>query len=182
MRHSLAAALLAATAVAAPSLGAQAATPQPIELGLDGGITFGLESPSTTTIELPGQRLRVGFFMRPNLSIEPAAGLTYIKSDDVSTLQLNADVGALYHFAASDAGRRFYVRPFVGLSHVSVGAEDDDAATTQFQLGAGVGLKIPLTDRFRSRWEASLVHGLDSDEVSGGTAIRLTVGLSFFTR
>src|SRR5215210_7756759 len=44
---------------------------RPIELGLDGGISVGFDNPNVTTVSLPVQALRVGFFMNDNLSLEP---------------------------------------------------------------------------------------------------------------
>jgi len=44
------------------------ANPSP-EIGVDGALIFGLDDPNTTTLSAPVQRIRVGFFLSPTLSL-----------------------------------------------------------------------------------------------------------------
>jgi len=167
--------------LAALSLGgaATAAAQRPIELGIDAGVQFDLDDPKTTVIALPIQGLRIGFFLGDRVSLEPSVAFNYIKpsgEDSFSTLGLDASL--LYHLSAATDQSRLYIRPVAGLSRVSGGGE----TFSQFNIGGGLGVKIPAADRLALRLEANLRHGLESDDLPSGTALGLTIGFSFLTR
>lgn len=158
---------------------AVASAQRPIELGIDGGVQFDLEEPKTTVIGLPFQAMRVGFFLSDKISLEPSVAFNWIKTsgeDSFSTLGL--DAGLLYHFSTDASASQLYVRPLAGISRVSGGGE----SWNQFQVGGGLGVKLPMADRLKLRLEGNIRHGLESDDIPSGTALGLTVGFSFFTR
>jgi len=67
-----------ALALTAPAAGAQRASHRgsgPIELGIDGGVTFGLDNPKTTIVALPTQVFRLGYFLNDNVEIEPRVSI-----------------------------------------------------------------------------------------------------------
>jgi len=167
-------ALVAGTAAAQPAAGA----PQPLELGLDGGITVGLGDLEGTAIQFPAQNFRVGFFRSPTMSIEPYGALNYFTVGDADLTQISVGTGLLFHFSPDRTQSQTYLRPFVGLDFIG----GDGDSETQFELGAGLGVKVPWQDRFAWRLEAAVGHAVETDAMPGGTSIRLLAGLSFFTR
>jgi hypothetical protein len=163
--------ILALSASASAQRSGSMASPSP-EIGIDAGISFGLGDPSTTTISIPAQHIRMGFFVSPVLSIEPTLGLTSTSGGGATVTLYNVGLGALYHFSPSRAANQFYVRPFLNIVGFSGGGTSDSEAV----FGVGGGLKIPLRDRIASRFEANFAHADGSD------AIGLLAGLSFYTR
>jgi hypothetical protein len=163
--------ILALSASASAQRSSSMASPSP-EIGIDAGISFGLGTPQITTISIPAQSIRMGFFVSPVLSIEPTLGLTSMSGDLGSATVYNIGVGALYHFAASRAVNQFYVRPFLNI----VGVSGDAGSDSQAAFGVGGGLKMPLRDRIATRFEANFQH------TDGSDAIGLLAGLSFYTR
>src|SRR5687767_6084747 len=69
---------------------------RPIELGIDGGIFFGLDDPSFTVVALPIQSFRVGFHMTNKVAIEPAFQLTSVRVSGASATDYAFQVGLLY--------------------------------------------------------------------------------------
>lgn len=144
------------------------------EIGFDAGVQFGLSGGSYTSLNLPAQRLRVGFFRSPRVSIEPYGSLNYNKfSGRESSTTIGFGTGVLYHLAANPAASQAYVRPFAEVNYTN-----SPKSSTQFQLGGGFGIKVPWRDRISTRFEAALGH----DFKDSNTILNLTAGLSFFTR
>jgi hypothetical protein len=160
----------------------RANTPNALEFGIDAGATFGLGDVSSVQLTLPASRLRVGFFL-PNSrwSVEPATFLSWTKVEDADGVFVyDLEVGALYHLAPPSqvTGPNplsvVYVRPFMGVTGVSSGGDDD----SEFFLGAGLGVKLPWRDNLAWRLEANTGYGFDNKAFRLG----LLAGLSFFTR
>ncbi len=161
--------ILALSATASAQRAGTMANPSP-EVGLDASLTIGLGDADGTSINIPAQHIRMGFFVSPVLSIEPTFGLTH-ESDAFTAYQLG--VGALYHFSPSRVQSQFYVRPFIAIDGVSISGGGSDS---QARFGIGGGMKIPLRDRIASRFEANFQH------TDGADAIGFLAGLSFYTR
>lgn len=158
---------------------ATAEAQRPIELGMDAGVMINLDDPKTTAFSLPIQGFRAGFFLSDRISLEPAIAFNWIKAsgeDAFSTLAL--DAGLLFHLTPTAGRSQVYLRPVGGLSRFSGG----DESASQFNIGGGLGVKLPLADRLKLRLEGSLRHALESDDLASGTALGLTIGVSFFTR
>ena len=167
-------------AMTAPTASAQRRSsngPHPVELGIDGGITFGLDDPKVTVVSLPAQDFRVGFFMSDFLEIEPRFGLTSVHTAGNSLTTYNVEFGVLYMPSGDRVGKGVYLRPFLGISGVS--ASGGGSNNSGF-AGIGAGLKIPLENRrLATRLEANYAHGFDN---GGSNQIGLLFGLSFYTR
>jgi hypothetical protein len=163
--------ILALSASASAQRSGSMINPSP-EIGMDAGISFGLGTPQITTVSIPAQHIRMGFFVSPALSIEPMLGIVSVSGDAGSGTVYNLGVGALYHFATSRAANQFYVRPFVNI----VGFSGEGTSDSEAVFGVGGGLKIPLRDRIATRFEANFAHADGSD------GIGLLAGLSFYTR
>ena len=187
MRFLLApAAAITALAAFAPTAASQLAPPLPIELGVDAAISTD-DVTDATTIQVPLQRLRVGFFVSPRLSVEPALAFIRASGDGGSATSFTGDVGLLAHLAGVPTGRArtpsLFVRPFVGLTRASFDFDDDtDGSTTRANAGVGLGVKLPVADRLAWRLEGVYTRAFKSDEFPAANAFALNVGLSFHTR
>ena len=148
------------------------------EFGMDAGMVFGLNSPSTTEIAIPISQIRWGFFLSPVLSIEPWLGLNSFSGGGFSGTSYRLGAGLLYHFAPSRARNQFYVRPFLGVD----GQSGDFGSGSSAVFGIGGGLKIPLRDRIATRFEADFAHVGGQNGLPDRDAIGLLAGLSFYTR
>ena len=164
---------------------AEARAQNPIELGIDAGVSIGLGDNSVTVINIPAQAFRIGFFFDDNMSLEPKISLNTITGSGNTFTSYLFEVGLLYHFYRETVGRRvypptglrsaFYVRPFAGI----VGTSGGDPSNTDAVLGAGIGMKVPLVSRLASRFEANFAHRFGD---ASQNQIGLLAGLSFFTR
>ena len=183
-RHRPHGALLAiASTLLVGYAGAQPTASRPIEVGVDGGITYGLGS-GTMVVTLPGQQLRVGFFRSDVVSIEPAAALNYGRGRRFNSLTVRGELGVLYHLSPDRTARQTYVRPFVGLDYNRFETEDGpggqptDGSSGNSELGVGVGVKLPVTSRLTVRLEGSYSRS----DLSGSGVLGLTTGISFYAR
>jgi hypothetical protein len=181
MRRILLSLSVAVVALSAPATAQRATTsagsasPSP-ELGMDAGASFGLGDNSGTTIAIPAQQLRIGFFVSPAFSIEPTFGLVSHSGGGLGSVTSYAiGAGLLYHLSTNRATNQLYLRPFVEVDGVSVGGTNGGSNSITI-VGMGVGVKVPLRDRIASRFEANFAHADGSD------AIGLLAGLSFYTR
>jgi outer membrane scaffolding protein for murein synthesis (MipA/OmpV family) len=161
----------------------------PIELGADASLSFGFGAATgntnVTMFQVPIAQVRAGFFISPELSIEPSFGLQYASGGGVSGSHYNLGIGALYHFSAVRSASQVYVRPFLNFEGQSVnvsGTGGGNASETSIALGAGLGMKMPVTDRFSWRFEANLAHNNNTNFDESPNRIGLLAGFSYFTR
>jgi hypothetical protein len=163
---------------ATPAEAQRQRTSTPIELGIDGGLLFGLDAPRTTVVALPVQSFRVGFLVTDNLALEPRVGINSIHGGGASVTAYDFQLGVVYQPDGDRVGKGLYGRPFIGVSGVSVSGPGGN--NTNGYLGLGLGLKIPFADRrLATRMEANYEHGFGG---GGSNVIGLLIGLSFFTR
>lgn len=171
--------LAATVAVMGVLVSSSAMAQRPIELGIDAGVEFGLDDPSTTVISLPIQSFRVGFFLSDRASLEPNLTWNWLKFEgEDAVYTLGAGLGLLYHFTTDTDRAQLYVRPNVEMARVGGGGE----SLSQFQAGIGIGAKLPASNRLALRLEASLGRAFENDDLPSSTNLGLLVGLSFFTR
>ena len=170
VRTGLALAAVAGVAVLPTVATAQAEMPR--EFGADAGITFGLGDQSYTSIALPAQRLRIGFFRNPTFSIEPYGALNYFKAEGGDGVTaLNLGTGLLYHFSPDRQANQTYLRPFAEMNYIS-----GDGSNTDFGVGAGLGIKVPWRSRFAWRFEGAVGYAFDAEAAT----LNLGAGLSYF--
>ena len=162
----------------------------PIELGLDGGLNFGMGGQNNATVfNLNLSHIRVGFLVAPQLSLEPSVALSSFSNSGGSTSAYMLGLGALYHFSEARALRQFYARPFVNL----IGARDRSVITaggttttvttssTLYETGAGFGVKIPYQDRMSWRLETNLSHNSKKYIDDSDNRLGFLFGFSYFT-
>jgi hypothetical protein len=163
---------------AAPAKAQRQRASTPIELGIDGGILFGLDAPRTTVVALPVQSFRVGFLVTDDLALEPRVAINSIHGGGASVTSYDFQLGVLYQPAGDRVGKGLYGRPFIGVSGISVSGAGGN--NNNGYLGLGLGLKIPFADRrLATRMEANYEHGFGG---GGSNLIGVLIGLSFFTR
>jgi hypothetical protein len=170
-------ALTLAMAASAAVAGAQRNSrgSNPIEFGIDGGITIGLESPTVTILSLPAQDFRMGFILNNTWEAEPRFGLTSIHSNGNSLTTYQLALGVLWHPGANPTGKGIYVRPFLGIAGTSVSG---GGSNSNGILGIGLGAKLPFADRrLATRLEVNFANALGD---GGGNQLGLLFGLSFF--
>lgn len=171
-----------ALAIAAP-----AQAQHPVEIGMDGGLVW--TSPdvdgvdSTLDFTLPFQLIRAGFFINDHFSIEPMLGFDRQDfGDDFTITQANLLASGLYHFTTSRTQPQFYAQVGGGLSYISVSDDTDSESDTQWMLGFGAGVKLPMMNRLATRLGVLYLRAFESDFMPDANQIRGTVGLSFYTR
>jgi len=170
---------IAVLALSSPVLAQNKGT---IEIGLDGNLTAGLDEPHVTTVNLPVQRLRVGYFISPRISIEPYGAFNWTHVSGADAVNLNLGVGGLYHFGDNPAATRWYARPFTELlyNHID-GDNGGSASSTTGAIGAGVGVKLPFAaQRFAWRFEGAFTQTFAHGGVDAQSSLSLFAGLSFF--
>ena len=155
-----------------------------VEIGFDTGLTLYIPSDTDffdyenqTSIDVPQQSIRLGFFVSDQLSIEPAVGFSYQDFGDLSVTQLGLAGRLLYHFSADPTRPRFYVGGGAGFNLIDV----EDEQETQFGVGGGLGVKLPIADRMAIRVEGSFSRDFETDLLPAASVIRAVVGFSFFT-
>jgi hypothetical protein len=165
-------------------LGSAMAEAGPVELGFDASIES--QSPDDEDEDLvivaiptgtfsfqPG--IRVGIFVHPRVSIEPALSLLSVHLDGESYTEFLGVLSVLAHFTEDQEATRVYLRGGIGMKLV-----DDESSQTV--ISGGLGLKIPAGERFAVRMEGSLAKAFEdeSDGVPAMTILAARVGLSFF--
>ena len=157
--------------------GMTTSNPSP-ELGVDAGLMFNLSGdPKITTFQFPLQRVRMGFFVNPSVSIEPSLGLTTISGGGEHLNTYDIGAGLLWHFSPSRAANQLYVRPFIDFSGLSTSG----GSTSAFSFGGGFGVKMPLADRFATRLEGFLSHTGEHDGTDSSNQLGILFGLSVYT-
>lgn len=176
-------ALLAVAATVGLAAGARAQ--RPVELGVDGTIArVTSDGGDATVIAVPFGRVRAGFFLNDQVSIEPRLGFNWVDYEGSSETDLTLGLGLVYQFQTDPAA----VRPFIEAGgqmqyvKVSVDAIDLDESDTQFALGGGVGVKVPMVSRLDLRLEGFVQYAFESDQLFSTTTFGALFGLSFYTR
>jgi len=173
------AAAAAVLLAAATSAQAQRQAPYPYEIGVDGTIAHrdydGARS-GVTTVSLPVNTLRVGLFVTNQIELEPSLSYQRISVGDQDQSQLDLSVAAPIYFTPERTKPQFFIRPVVGLLHIS------DPDRTQVNVGAGLGIKLPIDSRISTRIEAEYRHGNGSHDIAAYNQFGLILGLSVYTR
>ena len=178
--------ITAITLAVSLGLAAGAEAQRPIELGVDGTIArVTSDGGDFTTIAVPLGRVRAGFYLSDLVSLEPSLGFNWVDTDVGSATSLTLGAGLLYHFKADPAVVRPFIEGNVQMAYqkVSFDADPDlDASDTQFAVGGGVGVKVPMVSRMDLRLEAFVQHAFESDAALSSTTFGALFGFSFYTR
>jgi hypothetical protein len=175
----LAASLVAILLIIAP-VGARAqVSAAQFEFGGDAALSV-LFDPSAVVLNIPVSEVRVGFFVTPRLELEPRLNLTLARGDDGDTFtETHFTFGALFHLEPARSSARTYFRPFASVSSLKFSGSE---GTTAVALGAGLGVKRPIGDRFAFRPELNFAHTFARENVEDESRVQLLVGFSVFSR
>lgn len=174
----------AALAVAPAALTAQA---NPVELGIDAGLTVQLGDTRVTTLGIPAQTARANFFVGTNWSIETRLGFSRTSVENGgSSSALGLEIGPMLNFGNRSrygTGRPvpdWFVRPALLVASTSTNPElGPSRSNTDLGVAAAVGTRIPLmAQHLALRLEGQIGKFNDANDPFLG----LSVGLSFITR
>jgi outer membrane protein with beta-barrel domain len=137
---------------------------------------------NVNTMDIPLGVIRAGFFITQTFSIEPAFGLRYQRVGDLSTSETVFDIGVPIYFSPDRRENQIFVRPVVGLNYASSHISDTgpNSSDTQFNFGIGLGIKMPMSDRFAGRVEVQYRHGPKSDHRQTFDMIAALAGVSVY--
>jgi hypothetical protein len=140
---------------------------------------------TVNTIDIPLGVIRAGFFVTENVAIEPAFGLRYQRVGDNNNSETVFDVGVPIYLSPNRRENQVFIRPVVGLLHVSSDASSAGGpanSDTQVNVGVGLGIKLPMSDRFATRFEAQYRHASRSDRLLAYDQIAALAGISVYVR
>ncbi len=159
-----------------------------LEIGMDGGISYSDPATEGTDnrvwdVSVPFQSARVGLFVTPQISLEPAVTLNRVSlPNDERATQVTTVGNVLYHLNTPEWRPQLFAQAGGGLEYVSWKDVDFDENDTQWVAGAGVGMKLPVADRLALRTSAVYWRAFESDHFPRMNQVRGQVGVSFFTR
>jgi len=174
----LAASLAAIVLLTLPArVRAQGNVSPPLEFGGDAAVPV-LFNPSAVVLTIPVSEVRVGYFVTPQIEIEPRVNLIAANGSGDSYTEVHLTVGALYHLTPSRAAAQTYVRPFASFSTVKFTGSDETRAGA---LGIGLGVKLPMGSRFAFRPELDFAHTFAGDDVEDESRVQLLLGFSVYS-
>ena len=152
-----------------------------VEIGVDAGVTSTRvdgASLDVVQVDIPVQRLRVGFFLTPTVQVESSVGYSRVEVDDIasSTLQLGADL--VVHLSDNPYAPQVYFAAGPGLLRTDFGAGEE----TQVGVGGDIGLKLPAGDWMAVRLGVGFTRWLENDTLFGADEFGIFFGASVFTR
>lgn len=147
------------------------------ELGTDVGLAIGIDDPKSLSISIPTGSLRAGYFVTPNLSLEPQLSFTsFARESQTAFSSWMLNLTGLWHFSENRREPQLFLHPGVAVT----GGSGNNNPTF---LSATIGLKKPMmNDRLVMRAEAGLSHRLKEGVVDAATSIIANFGWSVFTR
>lgn len=149
---------------------------RPIELGLDAGLDYKVNSPTFTNIAVPVPQFRVGFGLSDRVTLEPRLAFNYIKPEGSdATWSLGLGAGVLFHLNQVRQG--VYLRPYGEWFHIDAGG----ASASQFAAGGGLGYKTG-SGRVIGRFEGGYAHFFENDDFDSSDDLVLLLGFSIFTK
>lgn len=152
-----------------------------VELGIDAGVEYLKyeNSSSLTTFLIPIDNFRMGYFVTDAIAVEPSISFAHFNPESGSgftTLDLGLEFG--YNLPMSDeGGSLFFIQAGPKISYINA-----DASDTQFGLGGGAGVKIPVAEKLKTRLQVGGIYYFESDKRVSGWAINFGLGISFFTK
>jgi hypothetical protein len=155
----------------------------PVELGFDAALGAQLSGGAnkTTAFQAPIQQIRAGFFMSPVWSVEPVLSLTTGNVSGPgggSFTDYGIGAGLLWHLSENRMANQVYLRPFLGFSGSSCSG---CTSTSALSFGGGVGIKMPMANRFATRLEANLAQTQAHNGVPTRSALNIMAGLSVYS-
>jgi hypothetical protein len=157
------------------------------EIGIDATLSRTLGGDHATSIALPDQLLRVGYFLTPHVSVESALTLSYQSIEGSSGLFTAVQAGVLLNRSADQKRPQLYLHPYAVVSSVRFSADASiegpyRSTVTRTGFGLGTGIRIPLAARLASRLEAQFDRVESVFGAEGQNNLHLALGVSYLTR
>lgn len=163
-------------AVVALMIGAVGARAQDnIELGVDWAFGVNADGDTQWFVDIPASQFRAGFWFSDRISIEPRLGYA-LRSNGGTDHLLDAGLNGLVFLGKSAERVRGY--GVIGAAWIWSNFEGADA-NSDFSVGAGVGLWLPMTSHLATRVEGRYDRIFRGGSVDAGNVVTLLVGLSF---
>jgi hypothetical protein len=150
-----------------------------MELGVDAGVQYADYNSSVTTISIPAERFRFGYFVAEGIEIEPSIAFAHINPEfgnSLTSMNFAVEVGYNHPFS-DEGGSLFFIQGGGGLNYIDAGSTD-----TQFGIGGATGIKLPVVEKLSARLELGGAYFFESDRRASGWAINFLFGFSFFTK
>ncbi len=149
-----------------------------VEIGMDAGLSIESvddDPDDLTSFSLPVSEVRVGFAAGEMMIVETRVALGYLSVDDFSATDFGLVPGVNVLL-----GDRFYVRGEAGLMYSSLDTGTADESATQYLLGAGAGLRVPVVESVLFRAEAGVDRWLENEDefIPASWEFRLVAGVS----
>jgi hypothetical protein len=149
-----------------------------VEFGIDAGVVASINDnvDNLTSICVPCQRLRIGFFVSDAISFEPAVALNVVTGGGETLTTFSGTASLLYHFTTDPDASRAYFRVGGGVDVVDFGG----GSLTQAGVGGGIGIKGPAGG-IAIRAEAIAGYNFETDDLVSSIDLGVLLGISFFT-
>jgi len=161
--------------VAAAPAGAQ------VEIGVDAGLSSTRVDGSrldVVQVDIPVQRLRVGFFVTPTVQLESSLGYSRVEVDEIASSTLTLGTDLVVHLGADPYAPQVYIAAGPSILRTDFGAGEE----TQLGVGGDIGLKLPAGDWISARLGVGYTRWLENDTLFGADEFGVFFGFSVFTR
>jgi hypothetical protein len=146
-----------------------------IELGVDWGVGMNAGGDTQWFVDIPASQFRAGFWLSDRFSVEPRIGYT-LRSNGGTDHRLNLGLNGLVFLSQSAERVRGY--GVIGAGWIWSNFEGA-GANSDFSVGAGAGLWLPMTAQLATRLEGRYDRIFRGGGADAGNVITLLVGLSF---
>ncbi len=126
-----------------------------------------------------GGYFAAGFYLSPELALEPTLSLGYASSDGYSQTILGLGAALPYYFDKNWGRKGLYLAPRLLWSSYSCTGCD---GASQFGLGFAFGTKLPLNEAAALRIQASFDYGFENTNFNSSTTLGASMGLSVFLK
>jgi hypothetical protein len=188
MRLKLAGSALALLSLAVAAAPVAAQLNRGLELGMDAGFfhymysySNGTGPSSSNVLAFPVSEVRLAFPSSGPFEIETAANFGYSSAAGRSQTSVSADGGLLVELSHDPKASQWFLRPALGLDHFSSGGSGTNSTSDRYRISAGIGNRMPLTDRISARYELRYSY-MPKYGNTTSNAIGLLAGISVFTR
>ena len=158
-----------------------------VELGIDGLLAFRIfdDEWSGFTIDLDDAflvslpvKLRAGFPVTKGFSMEPSLAFDVVSIGGDTFHEVDLGLSFLRQLG----GERGKTSPFLRVGGFYHATGDGDETDAQFAASAGLGVKLPMSDRLDFRVELGAKRNFSNDDYIGSWDVGSLFGLSFYTR
>ncbi len=152
-----------------------------VEFGLDAGLIVSINdgTDNLTSVCIPCQRFRVGFFVSDQISFEPSLALNILSGGGETLTTFVGGPAILYHFTSDPSRARVFLGAGADIAVLDLGS----ATVSQFGIQGSLGVKAPAGNQLAVRLEGIVGYSFENsgDGVPSSVDLGALIGLSFFT-